>query len=89
MSSRSWRPSSRSPRRSCCCSSADTTRGRVTWLIDLLEIDFELPKAQALKVLEWSYSNLRDLFEVGRKEGDKFLDAEGARVPNRADSIGI
>lgn len=60
-----------------------------TRLIDLLEIDFEIPQAQISKVLEWRYSNLRDLFEMGRKEGDAFLNAHGARVPDRPASIGI
>ena len=59
------------------------------WLIDLMEIDFELDPAQAKTVLEWSYSNLRDLFTVGRQQGDVFLNTYRDRVPDRAATIGI
>ncbi|HEY7648518.1 MAG TPA: patatin-like phospholipase family protein [Methylomirabilota bacterium] len=59
---------------------------RDTWLIDLMEIDFEIPRAEVSKVLEWSYSNLRSLFKIGREQGDAFLDHHGDRVPDRREA---
>jgi NTE family protein len=58
-------------------------------LFELIEIDFPIPKADAPRVLEWSYSNLRDLFRIGREAGEKFLGKHGARVPDRGAGIGI
>jgi hypothetical protein len=58
-------------------------------LFDLIEIDFDIPDAEASRVLDWSYSNLRDLFRRGQAEGERFFrEGYGARVPDRA-NIGI
>jgi predicted acylesterase/phospholipase RssA len=59
-------------------------------LFHLEEIDFKVPTSEIAKVLDWSYSNLRGLFVQGEKAGREFFDRGlGARVPDRADSIGV
>ncbi len=42
------------------------------WGIDLLKIEFDIPEKHWPKVLDWSYSNLKTLYDVGYEAGKRF-----------------
>ena len=44
------------------------------WKLNLLKIRFEIPDAHWPKVLDWSYSNLSTLYDIGYKAGHDFCD---------------
>lgn len=46
------------------------------WNLELHKLDFEIPDAQWPRVLDWSYSNLKTLYDVGFAAGEKFCRDE-------------
>jgi predicted acylesterase/phospholipase RssA len=44
------------------------------WNINLLKIKFNIPDEHWPKVLDWSYSNLSRLYDIGYEAGHKFCD---------------
>jgi hypothetical protein len=38
-----------------------------------LKIEFDIEKSEGAHILDWSYSNMSTMFEIGRKEGEKFF----------------
>jgi hypothetical protein len=61
-----------------------------TKLWELMEVPFKVPDSQLPRLLEWSYSNMQRLFEIGQQAGEEFFrQGHGARVPDRATTIGI
>jgi NTE family protein len=44
------------------------------WKLNLLKIKFEIPEQQWPKVLDWSYSNLSTLYDIGYQAGHDFCD---------------
>jgi predicted acylesterase/phospholipase RssA len=47
---------------------------RKNWNVDLLKIKFDIPDEQWPYALDWSYSNLKTLYDVGYDAGLKFYD---------------
>lgn len=50
--------------------------------IKLHRLTFDIPQEHWPYVLDWSYSNMRQLWEIGKKAGDKFYDDSGALLPD-------
>ena len=44
------------------------------WKLNLMKIEFDIPERQWPKVLDWSYSNLSTLFDIGYAAGQKFFE---------------
>jgi NTE family protein len=44
------------------------------WNLDLIRIEFDIPEKHWPKVLDWSYSNLSTLFDIGYEAGQKFFE---------------
>jgi NTE family protein len=42
------------------------------WKLNLLRITFEIPERHWPYVLDWSYSNLSELYDIGYAAGQKF-----------------
>jgi predicted acylesterase/phospholipase RssA len=57
-------------------------------LFRLEEIDFRIPDDQISRILDWSYSNLRYLFDKGIAAGEEFLGRPNVRdrLPDRRES---
>lgn len=58
------------------------------WQIDLLKIEFDIPRHHWPKVLDWSYSNLSTLYDIGYESGHRFCDEHRERLfplPEAAD----
>ena len=53
--------------------------------LDFLELEFRLPQNAQPYVLDWSYSNMRRLWEFGMRAGEKFFTDHGDRLPNVSD----
>lgn len=47
---------------------------RRSWNVELLRIQFDIPEDHWPFVLDWSYSNLKTLFDVGYEAGLRFYD---------------
>lgn len=47
---------------------------RKSWNVELLKIAFDVPEDHWPHALDWSYSNLKTLFDVGYEAGLKFYD---------------
>jgi predicted acylesterase/phospholipase RssA len=43
------------------------------WGLDLLKIEFDIPERHWPKALDWSYSNLRVLYDIGYEAGKRFF----------------
>jgi NTE family protein len=52
----------------------------------LLVLEFPIPKGWAPTALDWSSSNLERLFELGYREGKKFLEKYGSVLRGTSDS---
>ena len=48
------------------------------WELNLMPIKFEVPDEHWPKVLDWSYSNLSTLFDIGYEAGQKFFEEHKA-----------
>jgi hypothetical protein len=44
------------------------------WNVELLKIEFDIPEDHWPYALDWSYSNLKTLYDVGYEAGLKFFD---------------
>jgi len=44
------------------------------WNLNLMPIKFDIPEAHWPKVLDWSYSNLSILYDIGYKAGEQFYE---------------
>jgi NTE family protein len=44
------------------------------WKLNLMPVKFEIPNEHWPKVLDWSYSNLSTLFDIGYEAGQKFYE---------------
>lgn len=51
--------------------------------LDLLEMPFDIPPQKMETVLDWSYSNGRDLFDIGRASARRFLAQHPHLLPTR------
>ncbi len=49
---------------------------------DLLVVPFDVPERDLSKVLDWSHSNGKRLFEIGYKAAQAFLECEGTVLLN-------
>ncbi|MEO0034688.1 MAG: hypothetical protein RLZZ501_711, partial [Pseudomonadota bacterium] len=49
--------------------------------LNLLEMPFHIPPGKMETVLDWSYSNGRDLFEIGRASARDFLSKHPGLLP--------
>jgi predicted acylesterase/phospholipase RssA len=47
---------------------------------DLLKVEFDIPKEDLVKVLDWSASNATRLFEIGYKAGQSFSKAHADKL---------
>jgi hypothetical protein len=54
------------------------------WNVDLLKIEFDIPDDHWPYALDWSYSNLKTLYDVGYKAGLKFNDTNQAKLQAKA-----
>jgi predicted acylesterase/phospholipase RssA len=52
---------------------------------DLIELKFNIPKQVLPDVLDWSYSNIRRMWRIGRRAGKDFCETHGDKLPNIAD----
>ena len=50
---------------------------------DVLTVEFHIPEQALPKVLDWSYSNGQELFNVGYQSAVKFLQGAGSKLPRR------
>jgi predicted acylesterase/phospholipase RssA len=53
----------------------------------LLQVEFDIPKAHWPNVLDWSYSNLSRLYDIGYKAGLKFYDKYGEKLKRAAGPV--
>ena len=44
------------------------------WKLELMRIEFDIPERHWPKVLDWSYSNLSTLYDIGYEAGQKFYE---------------
>jgi NTE family protein len=51
---------------------------------ELLSLTFDVPPSRHETLTDWSRSNLRELFEIGREAGVEFCRKHGHRLPDRA-----
>jgi predicted acylesterase/phospholipase RssA len=50
---------------------------------EFLKMSFDnIPEALGPHITEWSYSNMSQLFKIGREAGEKFLEVHGGKLPN-------
>jgi hypothetical protein len=54
------------------------------WNVDLLKIAFDIPDDHWPYALDWSYSNLKTLYDVGYQAGLKFYDTNKAKLHAKA-----
>ncbi len=54
------------------------------WGVDLLKIEFDVPDDHWPYALDWSYSNLKTLYDVGYQAGLKFYDTNKAKLHAKA-----
>jgi len=57
---------------------------RKKWGVDLLKIEFDVPDEQWPYALDWSYSNLKILYDVGYESGTKFYEKHKAKLQTKA-----
>jgi hypothetical protein len=50
---------------------------------NLIAVEWEIPSEAQPYVMDWSYSNLSTLFEVGRKAGLRFVANNSRRLLSR------
>jgi predicted acylesterase/phospholipase RssA len=53
---------------------------------DVLKIDFDIPEEHLPEVLDWTASNARRLFDIGRASGERFCKAHASKLKARAPS---
>ncbi len=51
------------------------------WKLNLMEINFKIPDKQWPHVLDWSYSNLSTLYDVGYEAGETFYENNKTNLP--------
>jgi predicted acylesterase/phospholipase RssA len=59
---------------------------RKSWDVELLRIRFDVPEDHWPYALDWSYSNLKTLYDVGYDAGLKFYDEHGHALQPKAAS---
>jgi NTE family protein len=53
--------------------------------MNLLPLTFDVPPSLYPTLADWSRSNLRELFEIGREAGTRFCRKHGDKLPDRVD----
>jgi len=56
--------------------------------VELIHADWQIPQEFRPYVMDWSYSNLQKLFEVGQESGRKFLQTYGSKLPKYDEVFG-
>jgi len=57
---------------------------RKKWNVELLKIEFDVPDDHWPYALDWSYSNLKTLYDVGYQAGLKFYEKHKAKLQTEA-----